>query len=401
MLASRRRRPLRASDPPERPPEAQSAPGRARPLPRPGRRQPRTLAGRPRHPHRCHGRTTRRFPRRARDLPRSHVRVRAVRLDRAGLRPPARLAAAQAPPAEITATTFEAVLTFLGADTPAWSPFWLEGKNLASLLERLAPGSKLSAAVWAALASRLGPDPLDLRDRTAELSTLDAALDAFPDSVPPEVRNRVDAWSSLNLLVNHPELRSRPPDALTRHCATVKLSRTALAERVLRRRVAPAAVGKARNGQVAAYATMLKRLYGTADGAFPAALKAADSAIPDDDLRNELKNALFLAIADPADRDSLYRRNARDLSEIAYKPPLAKAPQTGLKKSGRPTRESRFLDRALFLLAGAGLAASVVALLWSLEVLGRPSKPASVKTPPPSKSPEANPSPLRQWTRPM
>ena len=276
------------------------------------------------------------------------------------------------PAREVPTTTVETLLTAVRADDPAWSPFWLDGKNLVTLLERIGPGSKLAPKIWAGLMTRFESEHFDAPERSAELARLLEARKALPASLTTEDRMKLDAWAVLNQLVNNPGEDTSSPDRLVDCCAAAGTTRDDLADRVFRRQVAPATDPREGKARAKAFGKMLSRLYGTPDAALPVALKAAD-AIASDGRRAQIKDELFTTIVPESERDRLYARNAYSLSEVEYvpsatKPIVAAAPKrAGHSKSQSPTR-----DRAIFAGIGSGMTACLLALFWFLGVFDRP-----------------------------
>ena len=296
------------------------------------------------------------------------------------------------PARDVSAIAMETLLAAVRADDPAWSPFWLDGKNLVTLLERLGPGSKLASKTWAGLMSRSESEHFDAPERSAELSRLLVARKAFPASLTTEDRMKLDARAVLNQLVNNPGEDTSSPDRLVDCCVAAGTTREELADRVFRREVAPATDPREGKARAKAFGKMLLRLYGTPDAALPVALKAAD-AIASDGRRGQIKDELFKTIVPESERDRLYARNTYALSEISYVPSAAKPIVTAAPKRSSRTK-SQSSRRGWFIIAGIGsaLSVTVLGLFWFLGVIDLGPFPYFAKTKPQAVA-KTNPSP--------
>ena len=283
------------------------------------------------------------------------------------------------PARDVPSTAVETVLEAARANDPSWFPFWLDGKNLVTLLERLGPASKFAPKIWAGLMIRFESGGFDAPERSAELSRLMEARKAFPATLATEDRVKLDAWATLNQLVNNPSGDTSTPEALMGCCEAAGTTREDLADRVFRRQVAPATEAREGKAQAKAFGLTLLRLYGTPDNALPVALKTADG-IAGDGRRAQIKGELFKTIVPDSERDRLYGRNSYALSEISYVPSVTKPVVVAAPKAkSRSNPQGEIKDRAIFAGIGAGMTATLLGLFWFLGVFE--SAPAKVAVP--------------------
>ena len=217
----------------------------------------------------------------------------------------------------------EDVLTALGCDGRAWHEYWLkeDGARFIAVLDRLPEGSPLAHRVWTDLIAVVKPDTFADPEQSA-IGSLAAISGQFPKSLTREQKERLDAWSAINLAFASPPKTQAAGEArtLASACREVGATREDLAEQWFKRHVLTGAKTRRNEGQGGEVRPdRCSAITSHQNPAFTQGLKLANN-IKNETLRGECKTEIFTAVVPNEKRDDFAGSYEGELIETSIRP---------------------------------------------------------------------------------